>query len=130
MVNVKPNQISFAIGKVLQEYNANVVKGVNAASEKAAKSLKRVTQEKAPRKSGKFRRDIDCKELERKPTGNIWIWYVKTPRHRLTHLLAKGHRKANGKGMTKANDFLEYGISKIEPEYEADIEKAARGEQI
>lgn len=40
-------------------------------------------------------------------------WHVKSPEHRLTHLVTKGHATVNG-GRTKANPFLENAAKNAE----------------
>ena len=54
-----------------------------------------------------------------------YIWYVKAPDHRLTHLLVHGHATRNG-GRTKANPFLKNALDDVLPEYERAVEEAVK----
>ena len=124
-IRIAGDEVRFQLSKVLENYNSALVARVNPATEAAAKQLVAITQENAPKKTGLYRRKISCKLNERLPTGDVWIWYVKVPRHRVTHLLVHGHAKRNG-GRTRANPFLENGINMVQPEFEKAIEAAVK----
>lgn len=125
-IRIKGSEIRIALGRTLNDYRESTINGANKAAEAAARKLVSITQTNAPARTGKYRRGIACKELERRPFGNIWVWYVKPPDHRLTHLLVHGHAKRGG-GRTRANPFLDNAVDQVQPEFEAAIEKAARG---
>jgi hypothetical protein len=56
-----------------------------------------------------------------------FIWHVKAPDYRLTHLLVKGHATKDG-GRTKANPFLQNALDQVLPEYEKEVEEAVKSD--
>ena len=54
-----------------------------------------------------------------------FIWYVRPPDHRVTHLLVKGHATRNG-GRTKADPFLRNALDQVLPEYEKAVEESLK----
>lgn len=124
---VKPGEMHVALGKLLDNYHQDVLDKVDEASEKAVKSLVKKTKASAPvgaRRS--FKKNIAGKQLEKTLNGSTYVWYVKAPDYRLTHLLVHGHAKVNG-GRTKANPFLENALAEVLPEYEKDVKEAIKG---
>lgn len=120
---IKPDQLSGAIAKELGIYHEQITTRVNACSEAAVKELVKKTKATAPKKSGAFRKAIASKLLKRSAGGDTYVWYVKAPKHRLTHLLVHGHAKQNG-GRVKGNPFLSDALAEVLPEYEKNIEEA------
>lgn len=114
------------LGRELEEYHRGVTDGVNNAGREAAEELVRKTKATAPKKTGRFRKNISFKE---EPTGTgggrKFIWYVKAPLHRLTHLLVHGHDKAGG-GRVAGDPFLQNALDQVLPEYEAKVEEALK----
>ena len=121
---VKPDQLGAAIAELLNAYHEGIIPKVNLCSEKAIKDLVKKTKATAPVVSGDFRKNIASKQGERKRFGErSFIWYVKKPFYRLTHLLVHGHETVNG-GRTKPNPFLEDALNEMLPEYEKAVEEA------
>lgn len=124
---VKPGDMHIAIRTTLDEYNAEVIVKIDAASKKAVENLVKKTKATAPVGTrGKFRKNISSKRLAKTPNGSTHVWYVKAPEHRLTHLLVHGHAKVNG-GRTRADPFLANALAEVLPEYEKDIKEAIKG---
>lgn len=123
---IAPEQLGAAIEQELTLYAQDVEDGVNTASEEAAKKLVKLTRATAPTgKRGSFRRHIASKLLSKHPGGATYVWYVKPPDHRLTHLLVHGHAKKDG-GRTKGNPFLVNALNVVLPEYERKIKEVLR----
>lgn len=122
---IKPDQLGAALQETLGVYHADVTRRVNACSEAAAKALVKKTKVSAPKASGSYKKNIACKVLEKSPNGDKYVWYVKPPDHRLTHLLVHGHRTRNG-GRTKEDPFLKNAIDEVLPEYEKAVEEAVK----
>lgn len=126
-----PNRVTFSnfdavLKDTLDEYHFDVAEGVDSASQWAVQELVRITKKTAPKKTGRFRKDIAW--AERTLAGffnSTYIWFVKAPSHRLTHLLVRGHPTGNG-GRTKGDPFLENAMAQVLPEYEERVEDALK----
>ena len=68
---------------------------------------------------------IAMKAVRKHRTGSTYVWYVKPPGHRLTHLLVKGHAKKDG-GRTRVDPFLANACDEVLPAYEAAIERTIK----
>ena len=123
---IKPSDLGAAIAEELTVYHEDVTESVNAASERAVKKLVKLTKASAPVGArGDFKKSIASKLLKKSNRGNIFVWYVKAPNHRLTHLLVHGHATAKG-GRTKADPFLKNALDEVLPEYEKEVEEALK----
>lgn len=122
--SIKPEDLGEAISQELTIYHDKVLAGVDEAGSKAIKKLVKLTKETAPEGArGSFKKNITSKLLERSKRGSKYVWYVRPPDHRLTHLLARGHATKDG-GRTKADPFLENALEQVLPEYEQDVKEA------
>lgn len=120
---VSIDQLGNAIAQELTTYHKNVVEKLNVESEKAVKELVQKTKAAAPVGArGSFKRNISSKLLEERDRGNKYVWYVKAPDHRLTHLLANGHATKDG-GRTRADPFLANAVSEVLPKYEKAVKE-------
>lgn len=123
---IKPADLGKAIEQELTIYHKGVVERINAAGAAAAAKLKKLTKASAPVASGSFKKNIAVKEETNPSTGmKSYIWHVKAPDHRLTHLLVHGHATPNG-GRTKADPFLQNALDAVLPEYEESVEEALK----
>ena len=120
---VKLEDLGAAISKELTIYHESVVEAIDAAGDKAVKELVKRTKATAPKYSGAFRKSIAGKQLKKTSRGSTYVWYVKAPHHRLTHLLVHGHATKDG-GRTKADPFLSKALDQVLPEYEKDVMEA------
>lgn len=120
---IKPIGLGKAIEKELTIYHESVTERINELSAEAVKSLVKKTKVTAPKRTGSFRKNISSKVLEKGPRGNRYVWYVKAPDHRLTHLLVHGHAKKNG-GRVPGDPFLENAMADVLPAYEKAVEEA------
>ena len=120
---IRPQDLGAAIAEQLTIYHADKLEKVNAAGEKAAKKLVKLTKASAPKKSGDFAKSLTY-TAEKKTGGDIaYTWGAKAPHHRLTHLLVNGHPTVNGKRV-KGDPFLENALDIVLPEYENDVKEA------
>lgn len=127
---IKPDQFAAAISQNLELYSKDVQEKVDAAGRRAMKRIVQITKDTAPignRKGGNFVTSIASKETKA-PRGNRFVWYVKAPNHRLTHLLVHGHEKVNG-GRVAGNPFLQNALDKVLPEYEQEVEEAVKNDR-
>ena len=123
---VKVENLSKVLDETLGLYHADIVKAVNKVSGKAARKLAKRTRATAPVGArGKYKRSISSRLLKESPNGDTYVWYVKAPEWRLTHLLVHGHETRDG-GRTKSDPFLQNALDEVLPEYEADIREAVK----
>lgn len=121
---IKPSDLGAAIEQELTTYHKGVIERVNEAGRVAAAKLKKLTKASAPVASGSFKKNISVKEETNPATGmKSYIWHVKAPDHRLTHLLVHGHATRTG-GRTKADPFLHNALDTVLPEYEEQVKEA------
>lgn len=124
---IKPEDLSAAIAEELTTYHEGVVERVNAAGADAVKKLVKQTKATAPERTGSFKKNITSKEITAHTgTGmKSFVWYVKAPDHRITHLLVHGHAKLNG-GRVPGNPFLQNALDRVLPEYEETVKEAVK----
>ena len=120
-----PNQLGAAIGEELKLYGERVAESVDAAGEKAIKDLVQKTRATAPKMTGDYKRRITSTVQSGLKGMKHFIWHVKAPDYRLTHLLVHGHATVNG-GRTKADPFLHNAVDEVLPEYERAVEEAIK----
>jgi hypothetical protein len=124
--SIKPEDLGAAIEQELTLYHQNVIERVNVLSKEAVSKLVKLTRATAPKgERGSFRKSISSKQIGKGQRGNVYVWYVKAPDHRLTHLLVHGHATRNG-GRTKSNPFLKNAVDEVLPEYEKNVEEALK----
>lgn len=124
--NIKPEDLGDALSQELTIYHTEVIEKLDAAGSAAVKSLVKLTRSTAPKgERGSFQRSITSKRLKADKRGSTYVWYVKPPDHRLTHLLVHGHATKNG-GRTKANPFLKKALDVVLPEYEEAVKEAIK----
>lgn len=124
---VKASALADAIQQELTLYSDGVTDRVNEAGRASSRKLQRLTKATAPVASGSFRKNIAVKEVTNPATGvRTFVWHVKKPDHRLTHLLVHGHATKNG-GRTKADPFLKNALDAVLPEYEESVKEALKG---
>ena len=117
---------SSIIGQMLNEYRDDVVRKVDAASCEAVTKLVKKTKSTAPKDTGTFRRHIAMGEQTITHGYNKrYIWYVKAPHHRLTHLLVHGHEKVGG-GRVPGDPFLHNALAEVLPDYENAVKEAVQ----
>lgn len=125
-IKIKPDQLGAQIEKILGDYSTEKVTMLDIASDKATKKLEKLTRATAPKETGDFAKAISSKLVQRRPVGNIYAWYVKSPFYRLTHLIVHGHALPNG-GRTQANPFLQKAMNQVLPEYEQEVREIFSG---
>lgn len=123
--SIKPEALTEVIRKELESYSNGVAERVNTAGDTSIKKLRKLTKATAPVASGSYKRNIAIKEQTSATGVKKYIWYVKKPDHRITHLLVHGHATRNG-GRTKSDPFLKNAVNTVIPEYEKAVEEAVR----
>lgn len=122
--NVKIDGVAAAIQDILQEYADGVEDGVERVTKRAMDNLVDKTRATAPVLTGSYRKNITSeKVIDWK--GSKYVWYVKAPDHRLTHLLVHGHATRNG-GRSKKFPFLQNALNSVLSQYEQDLQEAIK----
>ena len=118
-----------AIAERLTVYGKDVQDRVNKAGRKAIKEVERKTRDTAPFNAQAYHQhyaDQIATQTEKTRTGDErHTWYAKGKAGRLTHLLAHGHETRDG-GRTQGDPFLQNALDDVLPEYEKDVEEAAK----
>ena len=125
---VKPENLGDAISQQLTIYADHVEQAVQEAAAESMDKLVKLTKATAPvGKRGTFRRKITS-SVKRGMRGVFsYVWHVKAPDYRLTHLLVHGHATKDG-GRTKGNPFLSNALAQVLPEYERKVEEVLRND--
>lgn len=127
--NGTPEELAEMITNELSIYKTEIIQNVNLLSKQAIQDLVKRTKRTAPKGNSKehFRDSISSKKLKTNVAGDeTYVWYVKAPNYRLTHLLVHGHALRQG-GRAKADPFLENAMNEIIPAYTTSVEEAIKG---
>lgn len=114
-----------ALQEQLTIYHKDRVERVNAAGEKAIKSLVKKTKAGTPEHTGKLKKAITSKAIDSGNGDKKYILHARAPSHRVFHLAVHGHATATG-GRAKGNPFLQDALDAVLPVYEEDIKEAMR----
>lgn len=126
--NIKPEDLGAVLSKELTVYHKNVIERVNESGRAAINKLVKITKTTAPvGERGSFKKNITSQEKDAGRGMKSFIWGVKAPDHRLTHLLVHGHATKDG-GRTPGDPFLANALDQVLPEFEKDIEEAVRND--
>lgn len=128
MANIKPEEFAKALQQQLTLYSHKVNENCYAAGQKAVQALVDKTKAAVNRRTGDYRKAIASKELSRNVLGFKFAWYAKSPHHRRTHLLVKGHAKRGG-GRVQGFPFLDNALAEVLPQFETDMEDAVKDDK-
>ena len=120
---VSIGRLGAVISNMVAEYSTEVKERADQAGEKAVKKLVKLTKASAPVDTGSFKKNITWSAKTNALGVKEYVWHVKAPDYRLTHLLVHGHATVNG-GRVAGNTFLQEALDEVLPEYLEDIEEA------
>lgn len=123
-MSINPGNLGDSLALMLEAYCDEVREKIDAAGERAAKKLVKLTREKAPVRLGNFFKAITY-ITRYNPVSRFkeFVWGVKAPHSRKTHLLVHGHETVNG-DRVPGDPFLEDSLAIVMPEYEQECEEA------
>ena len=123
---VNAQNLGAAINSELTLYHEDVTSAIDKLSADAVKELVKITRATAPvGHRGTYKKNIAGKQATKSKNGSTYVWYVKAPDYRLTHLLVHGHATRNG-GRTHADPFLRNAVAQVLPSYEERVKEALR----
>lgn len=123
---ISAQELTEAISAMLTDYNEDVDNKLYRAGYRGIKDLEAKTIDTAPiGRRGRFRDYIATKSERDRLGTSTHTWYVKSPEHRLTHLLVHGHATRDG-GRTEANPFLHNAWDVVREKYLKDAEEAVK----
>lgn len=123
---VKIDGLTKAIAVELKNYADHVTEQSKEAIDEISKEAQKIVKNKAPSKSGKYKRSIKVKKTYESLTEKRNTIFADNGQYRLTHLLERGHAKLNG-GRTRSFPHWKYGDEYIKSELPKRIEKKLGG---
>ena len=125
MSNVTFDKLSEAINKELSLYHQDVIEKIKKEAQTSVKQLVKDTKATAPVGTRKkhYRDSITSKKLSENDRSVSYVWYVKGPDYRLSHLLENGHAKRNG-GRVEGTHFIKKASEPIIEQYIKAVEEA------
>lgn len=131
---ISPEVLDLELQALLRSYTLQNGERVDEITHTAVRSLVKLTREIAPvgRRSQKRAADegrshffLDIAYQKQRSAffgASRYLWYVKAPNYRLTHLLALPHKLRNQQ-MSKASFDLSGAVDKVLKEYEESIRR-------
>lgn len=110
----------------LNSYHIDVTEKIKKLTQETAKELAKTTKKDSPVRTGEYKKHISYKKTYESNLCCKYVWYVKDPEYRLTHLISNGHATRNG-GKSKSNDFLRKNVVVAEKNYVKGIKEICDG---
>lgn len=124
---VSINQLSAALQDELKLYHDSVMKGVKKETKKSMSKLVKETKATAPVgvRTKHYKDFITSKLIDETAHSVAYLWYVRSPEYRLSHLLEDGHATVNG-GRTRAFKFIGKATDMITDDYLKAVEEVIK----
>lgn len=125
--------LSYELNLRLRAYTEDIAQQAEAAAAASMKRLVKLTRETAPRSA--FRTSgghlyASISSLKRKGPLNqsVFVWYVKKPKSRITHLVENDHRARIG-SIVMGRHFIRKALEQEIPRYRKEMENIVRNTQ-
>lgn len=122
---VKVDELAKAIANELKGYAEEVTEKSKEAVDEVSKEAQKIVKNKAPVRTGKYKKSIKVKKAYESLTEKRNVLY-SDGHSGLTHLLERGHAKTSG-GKTRAYPHWIYGDEYIKSELPRKIQKKIGG---
>lgn len=116
------SNLSDEIQTELNKYAGSIIGDIKKLAEETTKELEENTKRDSPVRTGEYKKHISYKKTYESATAIRYTWYVKDPEYRLTHLIAKDHKKRNG-GTVKGNNYLSKNVDLAEKNFIKGVEQ-------
>lgn len=119
--------IADAIERELTIFSTEVTEKLKNEAKIHMSQLVKETKKTAPvgNRQKHYKDNIGSKKLKEDSFGASYVWYVKGPDYRLSHLLEKGHALRNG-DRVEGTHFIEKASEPILADFEKKVEEAIR----
>lgn len=125
--NISVTELSSEIQKILQQNVGRITDKVKILAKETANELTKETKKDSPVRTGKHKKHISNKKIKETSTSAVYVWHVKDPEYRLTHLITNGHAKRNG-GRVKGNFPLDKDVKRAEKKFEKGVKEIIENE--
>ncbi len=125
MANISIDQLAAEIAKELSQYSQEVVKKVDASSEKTGKAAVKQLKQTSPKKTGKYAKSWTMATEKEVAQPNKRIIHAKAPHYRLTHLLEHGYAKAGG-GRVEGKPHIRPAEEQVIKDFVSEVEEAIK----
>lgn len=125
MANSSIDQLTNEITKALSAYSKEVVKKIDASSEKVGKAAVKKLKETSPKATGAYAKSWKMKTETAMNQPSKRIIHVTAPHYRLSHLLEYGHAKVGG-GRVEARPHIKKVEQEVIEEFTTAVEEAIR----
>lgn len=121
-VSAGESKINFYVNAILDEYNADVAKGMQVIADECANEAVEQLKSAGSFKGKKYRKAWTSDPTDRGRYAHSTVVHLKKPHYRLAHLLEFGHAKQNG-GRTRAFIHIQPIADEMTKKYEKRIEE-------
>ena len=125
MANISIDQLANEIAEALSDYSEDVVKRIDASSEKIGKKAVQKLKDTSPKDQGDYAKSWKMKTEPEVGQPDNRIIHVAKPHYRLTHLLEHGHAKAGG-GRVEAKPHIKAVEEEVIEDFKKEVEEVIK----